>query len=54
MENIFNLCADVLSKAIGDLCMFCVSMATGTTSLSFIYEPEMPAVLRPQGEETER
>jgi len=53
MENIINLCFNVFSKAVGDVCMCLVDMATGTISFATIYEPEMPIALRPNDCEEE-
>jgi cyclic lactone autoinducer peptide len=53
MGNIFYACLDVLSKAVGDICLFCVDIAAGTMSWGGVYEPEMPAALRPKDEEAE-
>ena len=46
MGNIINCCLDVLSKAVGDICLFLTDVAAGTISMFGVYEPEMPAALR--------
>ena len=51
MKKLFNSYLNLLSKAVSAICLFSVSMATGTISHFGIYEPEMPAVLRPKDDD---
>ena len=39
---------ELLSKAVGSISLFLTDIAAGTMSGIGIYEPEMPAVLRPK------
>jgi cyclic lactone autoinducer peptide len=51
MRNIKDLSLKLLSKTVAVISLALVSVATGTISLAGVYEPEMPAVLRPKDEE---
>ncbi|MCL2410819.1 MAG: cyclic lactone autoinducer peptide [Treponema sp.] len=53
MGIICNSCLNLLSKAVGNVCMFLVGVSAGTMSWAGIYEPEMPTALRPKDEEAE-
>jgi len=54
MKKILDSCLNLLSKITGYICIFLTSVATGTTSVAFIYEPEMPESLKPQNDEIQK
>ena len=51
MKHILNSCLKLLSKAVAAISLFLVSVSAGTISAAGIYEPEMPAALRPADDE---
>jgi len=54
MKNILNFCLDSFSKTISDISLILANAATGTISFWSMYEPEMPAALKPQGDDFEK
>jgi len=51
MKKSKNSCLNLISKIIAAVCLFVISMSTGTISTFGPYEPEMPNSLIPKSDE---